>query len=152
MHYYQFNIADYRKRTNHLSHLEHYIYRELLDLYYLDEKPLENNPVHLARLMRLSGEQSTAAIQQILVEFFVLKGDAWHNDRADEEIQNYSNYLEKQRTNGKLGGRPRNPEKPTALSGLTQVEPKITLTTNHKPLTTNHKDQKQGVHQGEAPS
>ncbi|MER2164727.1 MAG: DUF1376 domain-containing protein, partial [Psychrobacter alimentarius] len=35
MHYYSFNIADYKKDTAHLKPMEHYIYRSLIDLYYL---------------------------------------------------------------------------------------------------------------------
>ena len=38
MHYYKFNIADYRKDTGHLSTIEHGIYRQLIDWYYLDEQ------------------------------------------------------------------------------------------------------------------
>ena len=40
MHYYKFNIADYRKDTGHLSTIEHGIYRQLIDWYYLDEQPI----------------------------------------------------------------------------------------------------------------
>ena len=39
MHYYQFNIADYRKDTGFLTYEEHGIYRQLIDQYHLDEKP-----------------------------------------------------------------------------------------------------------------
>ena len=40
MHYYQFNISDYRADTAHLNIIEHGIYRQLIDWYYLDEKPI----------------------------------------------------------------------------------------------------------------
>ena len=54
MHYYKFNIADYRKDTTHLSMLEHGIYRTLIDWYYLDEKPIPLDVEMVARRMRLS--------------------------------------------------------------------------------------------------
>jgi len=40
LHYYTFNIGDYRRDTGHLSLLEHGIYRQLIDSYYLSEKPI----------------------------------------------------------------------------------------------------------------
>ena len=39
MHYYQFNIGDYTAHTARLSPMEDLIYRRLLDLYYLNERP-----------------------------------------------------------------------------------------------------------------
>jgi hypothetical protein len=37
LYYYNFNIGDYRRDTVHLSILEHGIYRQLIDTYYLNE-------------------------------------------------------------------------------------------------------------------
>ena len=148
MHYYQFNIADYRKDTMHLSPIEHYIYRELLDLIYLNEKPItQNNPVVL-RLLRL-GSEHEETLQNILDEFFILTEKGYIQDRAMHEIKEYQAYLAKQKSNGSKGGRPKkqevtkdknppgNPKKPSGLFSETQTKPKKTLTTNHKPLTNN---------------
>ena len=82
MHYYQFNIADYRKDTRHLTVIEHYIYRELLDEYYLSELPLPSNIPILSRRLRLTSEQIDS-LNIILDEFFILKDDGYHNDKAD---------------------------------------------------------------------
>ena len=49
MHYYQFNIGDYRRDTAHLSHLEHGIYRSLIDTYMLEESPLPGDMKELER-------------------------------------------------------------------------------------------------------
>jgi len=38
MHYYQFNIKDYKADTKHLYLIEYGALRILLDYYYLDEK------------------------------------------------------------------------------------------------------------------
>ena len=51
MHYYSHNIADYRKDTMGLSLIEHGAYRQLLDQYYLDEKPLPLDEEILYRLV-----------------------------------------------------------------------------------------------------
>ncbi len=40
MNYYRHHIGDYRSNTSHLSLLEHGIYRQLLDTYYLSEGPI----------------------------------------------------------------------------------------------------------------
>ena len=56
MHYYQFNIADYRKDTQHLTPIEHYIYRELMDWYYLDENPIPRKTQLVLRRLRLVSE------------------------------------------------------------------------------------------------
>jgi Protein of unknown function (DUF1376) len=47
MYYYQHHIGDYRKDTSHLSLIEHGIYRQLLDLYYITEKPLDKKSIRL---------------------------------------------------------------------------------------------------------
>lgn len=47
MHYYQFNIADYRKDTVHLTRIEHSIYRDLIDWYYLEETPIPKECDHI---------------------------------------------------------------------------------------------------------
>ena len=59
MHYYSHNVADYRKDTAHLSLLEHGIYRQLLDSYYLDEKPIETQQV-IRRLSIKTQEEELA--------------------------------------------------------------------------------------------
>ena len=61
MHYYQFNIADYRKDTAHLSLLEHGVYRQLLDWYYISEEPIpKETQVVFRRLCARTQEEQTA--------------------------------------------------------------------------------------------
>ena len=128
MHHYQFHIGDFISHTHHLSNEEELCYRRLLDYYYLHEKPItQNNPL-VSRKMKVSQE----VLETVLNEFFELTPEGWINKRADEEIADYHAYLEKQKSNGIKGGRPKNnPEKPTGNPPITQVEPKITLTNNH---------------------
>jgi uncharacterized protein YdaU (DUF1376 family) len=134
MHYYQFNIGDYIKHTAHLTLIEDITYRRLLDLYYDTEQPItQNNPV-VSRKLRVPQD----ALETVLSEFFVLTENGYINPRADAEIAEYHEFCAKQKANGIKGGRPKKTHRlPTANPSLTQAEPKITLTTNHKPLNSS---------------
>ncbi len=97
MHFYNFNIKDYRAKTAHLSPVEHYIYRSLLDWYYLTERPFPCDITYIARKLLLSSDDEMQALQNVLDEFFVIKklkatGDkteCYHHARCDTEIKNY---------------------------------------------------------------
>ena len=146
MHYYQFNIADYRKDTTHLNPLEHYIYRQLIDWYFLDEKPINKNLNIVLRRLNLDQLDHTHLLENVLLDFFVENDDGFHHKRIDIEIKGYQSYLNKQSENGKKGGRPhkiktqKNPPLNLDNPNLTQKKP------NQEPLTTNQelltKDQK----------
>ena len=86
MYYYQHHIGDYRKDTSHLSLVEHGIYRQLLDLYYITEKPLDKKSI---RLIGARTDQEIAMAELILNEFFEKKGTKYYHRRCDVEIQNY---------------------------------------------------------------
>lgn len=136
MHYFQFNIGDYASHTRHLTLMEDLAYRRLLDLYYLSEEPIAGDAQEIAR--KIGMRDQVEEVGQVLADFFELERDCWANSRADAEIADYKAFLEKQRQNGKRGGRPaKNPQKPTANPSLTQSEPKKSLTTNQQPLTNN---------------
>jgi uncharacterized protein YdaU (DUF1376 family) len=53
MHYYTFNIGDYRGATAHLSNEEDLAYRRLLDMYYDTEKKIPVDSQWVARRLRL---------------------------------------------------------------------------------------------------
>lgn len=106
MHYYQFNIADYRKDTSHLSRLEHSIYRDLIDWYYLDEHPIPKETQVVSRRLRLVSEEEEKALKNVLSDFFT-DGDGWVHGRIESDIREFRAKSEKNRLNGKLGGRPK---------------------------------------------
>lgn len=124
MHFYQFNIGDYAKKTQHLTNEEDLAYRRLLDMYYDTENPvLTSGLATLSRRLRVSEK----ALENVLAEFF----PDGKNKCADEKIAEYYEYLEKQKLNGRKGGRPKNnPPLTDGNPSLTQPEP-ITS----KPLT-----------------
>ena len=139
MHYYQFNIADYRKDTYHLTPIEHYIYRTLIDWYYLDEQPIPKITQVVSRRLGL-GSDMEPNISNVLKDFFIERENGWHHRRIDDEINEYHSQCDKNKTNGKLGGRPKKTQVVTSGNPeLTDSNPVVTLTTNHKPLTTKEK-------------
>jgi uncharacterized protein YdaU (DUF1376 family) len=139
MHYYKFNIADYRKDTGHLSTIEHGIYRQLIDWYYLDEQPIPEETQVVIRRLRLGSEEVTF-LRNILADFFILGKTGYTHKRIEVEIKDYQEQVEKNKNNGKLGGRPKKTQ--SVISGLpdeSQNNP------NHKPLTTNHKPKRESA-------
>ena len=42
MHYYSHNIGDFNNSTRHLTRVERSLYRDLIELYYDTEKPLDS--------------------------------------------------------------------------------------------------------------
>lgn len=84
MHFYQFNIGDYKSHTEHLSEMEDLAYRRLLDWYYLHERPIPNDIEQIARQIRM--RTHCDCIANVLREFFVLSDGHWMNKRADREI------------------------------------------------------------------
>ena len=98
MYFYNFNIGDYRSHTAHLTPTEHYIYRSLIDWYYLNERPMPANDIdYIARVLMLKTDDERQALQSVLSAFFKVKklkltGDTvecYHHARIDNEIKNY---------------------------------------------------------------
>ena len=139
MHYYNFNIGDYMKHTLHLTPEEDLAYRRLLDMYYDTEAPIPNNIPLVSRRLRMGLE----VVESVLNEFFEFTEEGYKNYRADGEIADYHKFLEKQKANGRLGGRPKKGKKPIAIPNLTQSEPKKSL--NNKQQTTNNIHTPDGV-------
>ena len=131
MHYYKFNIADYRKDTGHLSTIEHGIFRQLIDWYYLDEQPISLETQVVTRRLRL-GSSDVIFLENVLSDFFQKTAKGYVHKRIEFEIREYHEQAEKNKENGKRGGRPKKTQ--SVISGLpdeSQNNP------NHKPLTIN---------------
>jgi hypothetical protein len=99
MHYYQFNIGDYKSHTNHLDLLEDLAYRRLLDLYYLHERPLNSGVSSVAR--QIGMREHEEQVKLMLEEFFHLSEDGWINPRADREIKHFHSKIEQASRAGK---------------------------------------------------
>lgn len=106
MHYYPFNISDYRKDTTHLIPIEHYIYRTLMDTYYLNEQPVIDCLRTIQRLLALNADQQDH-IQNVLEDFFERTPKGWVHKRIDDEIAIYSKMLSAASKAGKASAKAR---------------------------------------------
>jgi uncharacterized protein YdaU (DUF1376 family) len=95
MNFYPWHIGDYKSHTDHLTPKEDICYRRLLDHYYLHESPVINDLPAVARHIKM--RDSEEVIKSILTEFFELRGEYWHSNRADKEIAAYASKSEKAR-------------------------------------------------------
>jgi uncharacterized protein YdaU (DUF1376 family) len=133
MHFYSFHPGDYLRDTAHLTPLEDIAYRRLLDLYYSSELPIPLETQSVSRRLRLD----TQIIDLILKEFFQETPDGWRQPRCDVEIAAYKATCERNRKNGKAGGRPKKTQSVSVgLPAVTENEPTGKPTRSQEPLTS----------------
>lgn len=84
MHYYQFNIGDYRKDTGHLTLLEHGIYRNLLDSYYLNEGGLCADDAKLMRTHSIRNADEQEAYKSVIADFFNEQDGYYIHDKCED--------------------------------------------------------------------
>ena len=140
MHYYKFNIGDYARSTRHLTNDEDLAYRRLLDMYYETESPIPLETQWVARRIRMDVDD----VEVLLNDMFIRTEEGWRHPRCDADLEEYHRQAERNRENGKRGGRPKTAikqpiENPVGSQSDATGEPVVTLTNNHKPITTNHK-------------
>ena len=137
MHYYEHNIGDYRKDTSHLSLLEHGIYRQLIDTYYLSESPLTKDLDKLMRTHSIRSAEEMLSFSNVLNDFFELTEEGYIHKRCDQIIAEYHGKSEKARAsaNARWANRGKGKKTRNANALKTQSDGN----TNHKPITNNHK-------------
>ena len=136
MNYYSFHIGDYLSATAHLSIIEHGAYRRLLDIYYIHESPLPDDVKQIYRLVGARGKEEREAVDSVLAEFFQSTPEGFRHDRCDHEIA----LCNKNRANGKKGGRPSKNQNPKETQTKTQPKPKTnpTETQTESPPSPHH--------------
>lgn len=136
MNYYSFHIGDYLSATAHLSIIEHGAYRRLLDIYYIHESPLPDDVKQIYRLVGARGKEEREAVDSVLAEFFQSTPEGFRHDRCDHEIA----LCNKNRANGKKGGRPSKNTNPKETQTKTQPKPKTnpTKTQPESPPSPHH--------------
>ena len=132
MHYYQHNIGDYRRDTNFLTLLEHGVYRQLLDQYYLNEKPLPCDLDKIYRLIMAKTDQEQEATRIVLSDFFMKTEDGYIHKRCDDTINEFQNKSEKAREAAQVRWGNAN-----AMQTHSKRNANGMLTNNHKPITNN---------------
>jgi len=130
MHYYQFNIGDYKSHTSGLSLIEDIAYRRLLDLYYLNERPFNGCSTDVAREIGMREHQEE--VEYVLNKFFPSDGNgSWINKRAEEEVRAYRMKKKTAAAAGRASGKARRSK--SSERAFDSVEPTI----NQEPITSN---------------
>jgi uncharacterized protein YdaU (DUF1376 family) len=132
MHYFQFNIGDYRAATAHLSNEEDLAYRRLLDMYYDTEQKIPLDTQWVARRLRVG----TEVVEAVLADMFEKQEDGWFHARCEEIIKQYKEFAEA----GKRGAAKRWGNKgvtpPNGEASSPHTPPPM-LTINQELITTN---------------
>jgi uncharacterized protein YdaU (DUF1376 family) len=133
MHYYQFNIGDYKSHTEHLSEMEDLAYRRLLDWYYLHESPIPLDVDEVSRQIRMRSHTESIAV--VLREFFEQTKKGWVSHRANIEIAKAG----EKSTKAKASAKARWNKEKDANALPAQSEGNATQDTVHKTQDTKHK-------------
>ena len=138
MHYYQHNIGDYRRDTSHLSLVEHGIYRQLMDSYYLDEQPLCADLAKLMRSHSVRTADEQQSLKNVLADFFELTENGYIHKRCDEVIAEYHGKSDKARASAMARWSNKNKDSDAnALPTQSKRNANGMLTNNHKPITSS---------------
>lgn len=101
MNHYPHHIGDFNNATRHLTRVERSLYRDLIELYYDTEQPLNSDTTKIARRVLAVTDDEKTALNLVLEEFFVLQDDGYHNTRCDAEIAKYQGQIEQASRAGK---------------------------------------------------
>jgi len=152
---YLHHIGDFNKATRHLSRIERSVYRDLIELYYETESPLQDDIQKLCRLIIATTKEERAAVNQMLLEFFHLTHRGYVQVRCELEIEKYSGFISDKSKAGKASAERRKAKRAEILAntstGVEQVlngcatgeqqndntgSTEDQLTVNRKPLTS----------------
>jgi uncharacterized protein YdaU (DUF1376 family) len=150
VHFYQHHIGDFNGWTRHSTRVERSLYRDLLDMYYDTEAPIQATDFdRLARKLCCS-EEDKPSLRVVLADFFTLDGDVYRNTRCDLEIAAYQNQLHGASRAGKASAAKRaakaeeqrrlNAESAGVQRPLNDRCADVQPTINHEPLTIKEKE------------
>jgi uncharacterized protein YdaU (DUF1376 family) len=103
--WYKFDIEKHYDKTAEIGDLEDLAFRRMVDLYYLNEKPLYNDQADIADAIGMDWK----VVTKTLLMFFKLNGDdnCWHNEEIDRDLMKRLHQVSINRQIGKKGGRPK---------------------------------------------
>lgn len=103
--WYPFFWSDYSGKTLHLSMAQHGAYILLLRWVYTTGTPVPHKRRFSIAQARLDSERSD--VEAMLAEFFVRKGEGWHNLKAEEVMKDAEKRHQKLVEAGRAGGKAR---------------------------------------------
>ena len=134
LHYYNFNIGDYRRDTGHLSLLEHGVYRQLIDTYYLSEKPISKDIANVMRTHCVRSAEEKQALEYILKDFFDERDDGFHHIGCEKVLEQYRAKSDKARASAMARW---SQSDANALPTDSERNAIGMLTNNQEPITNN---------------
>nr|DAN07183.1 MAG TPA: Protein of unknown function (DUF1376) [Caudoviricetes sp.] len=116
MNYYPFHIGDYKAHTAYLTPMQDIAYRRLLDLYYLQERPLPGDAAACAR--QIGMREYLDDVQLVLEDYFHLEDGQYRNARCDRVLKDWTDKQEKSRRAGEASARARSKRSQSPDPGL----------------------------------
>jgi len=116
MNFYRMFPGDYIADTSELSLAEHGVYMLMLHYFYHTEQPLPTGP-KLYRLLRADSKADREAVDFVCDRYWIPTPEGLVNRKAVDELKRASEMAERNRLNGKKGGRP-------VTQTITQIKPR----------------------------
>jgi uncharacterized protein YdaU (DUF1376 family) len=142
MNFYPHHIGDFNSGTLHMERLERWIYRDMLETYYDQEKPLPADIDKICRLIGIRTSPEREAVISLLDQKFALAEDGYHQSRCDIEIAKYQEYV-KVKTKASLAAKAKRDAMTSKISDSTftwtphEVHMDSMRTPNQEPRTKN---------------
>jgi uncharacterized protein YdaU (DUF1376 family) len=106
MNFYRMFPGDYIADTSTLSLAEHGAYMLMLHYFYHTEVPLPSG-IKLYRLLRAETKAEREAVDAVCDRYWIPISDGLINRKATDELHRASEMAERNKQNGKKGGRPK---------------------------------------------
>lgn len=139
MKHYPHHIGDFNGATRHLTRIERSVYRDLLDLYYDTEQPLNTDVALLCRRILANSNEESTAVKQVLKEFFTSAKLGWYHDRCEAVIYSYHQNTSQKALAGKASAEAKRLRKQQAMAGTNGQQPLKSVATKPQRNSTNHK-------------
>jgi uncharacterized protein YdaU (DUF1376 family) len=91
MHYYQHHIGDFMRDTSNLTNEQMAVYLRMIWLYYLNERPLDDECEGIAFAVR----SDVVTVRLLLKHFFYIEQGVWRHSRCDKEIEKFKTKSQK---------------------------------------------------------
>jgi len=153
MNYYPHHIGDFNNATRHLSRIERSIYRDLIEFYYDSENPLPHDLEYISKRILADDETQVYAMQQVLLEYFLLTDKGYEHHRCNKIIKEYQRNAKNKSKAGKASAKARKSLKAKDKSASTGVQHVFNSSSTGvrnqnqepEPITKTKEVQKKGV-------